>query len=218
MKRPFLALAVYVLTVGLAAGQTLEFEAQGGPVLTIRAKAEQQQWLVLGGKTIVAAVVDGRLVIQEFAWPPEPGPGPNPGPNPGPDPGPTPKPTHWQAAFFVESDNLDNLTPAQQALLASLLVRKDLEAKGHRLVGVFDPDTAGTVTDQNLKAWFAAAQGKAPCLAIAPMEGGTIQIFPLPESKDALWKILEGKTAPPPPTPPSPPKQPPVCTGPRCPR
>ena len=212
MKRYFLALAVYLAVAPLAAGQTLQFEAQGGPVLTIRAKAEQQQWIVLGGKTLVAAVVEGKLVIQEFAWPPTPGPKPEPEP-PQPKPEPDPQPVkHWQVAFFLESNNLDNLPPAQQTLLASLLVRKDLEAKGHRLVGVFDPDTAGTVTDQNLKAWFEAAKGKAPCLALAPMEGGTIKVFPLPESKDALWKILEGKTLPPP----SPPKQPPVCTGPRC--
>lgn len=206
MRRIISALVVWFLLASWAASQNLQFEAQGGPVLTIKAKAEQQQWLVLGGKTLVAAVVDGKLVVQEFTWPP------NPGPNPGPEPGPEPKPTYWQVAFFVESDNLDNLTPAQQSLLASLLVRKDLEAKGHRLVGIFDPDAMETATDPALKPWFSAAQRKAPCMALAPMEGGTIQIFPLPESKDAFWKVLEGKTAPPP----SPPKQPPVCTGPRC--
>lgn len=198
MKRFFCG-CVVLLWASSALGQAVPLEVQGGQQLTIRAKAEQQQWLVIGGKVLVAAVADGKLVVQEFAWPPGPGPGPtppDPGPEPKPEPQPDPQPTkHWQVAFFLESNNLDNLTAAQQALLASLLVRKDLEAKGHRLVGVFDPDSAGTVTDPGLKAWFQAAASKAPCVAIAPMEGGTIRVYSLPADKDALLKLLENPPA-----------------------
>lgn len=217
MKRIISALVVWLLLASWAASQTLQFEIQGGPQLTIRAKAEQQQWLMLGGKILVAAVADGKLVVQEFAWPPgpqpgpDPGPGPSPKPDPEPEPKPDPKPAKWQVAFFVESDGLDNLAAVQQAMLASLLVRRDLEAKGHRLVGVLDPDASDTATDPALQAWFQAAKGKAPCVAIAPMEGGAIRVYPLPSDREALWKLLENPPAEPPP----PPKQP-ACSGGRC--
>lgn len=186
MKRVLQAIAVCLLFASIAAGQTLQFEVQGGPQLTIRAKAEQQQWLVLGGKTLVAAVVDGKLVVQQWTTPgPVP---PDPGPNP-PDPGPLP--SKWQVAFVLESDDLDNLTTDQQKLLASILIRDELAGRGHRLLGVLDPDSASTASDA-MKPWFESVKGKQlPVVAIAPLDGGTIYTFPLPKDVSALWAILE---------------------------
>lgn len=200
-----LACALLALAQAQASlGQEVRLEVQGGPRLTVQAVAQQQQWLAHSGKIWAIVVVDGKLLIQEvqIVLGQSPSPGPQPGPEPKPDPKPDPKPepqppkpTKWQIAFFVESNLLDNLAPDQKALLAALLVRRDLEAKGHRLVGVFDPDAAGTATDPALRPWVEAAKGKAPCVAIAPMDGGTIRVFPLPASIAELWKLLENPPA-----------------------
>lgn len=167
---------------------TLTFEMTGGPQLTIRAKAEQQQWLVIQGKVLVAAVVEGQLVVQECTW------FPGPQPEPQPEPKPEPKPMKWQVAVVVETDRLDNLPASQQSLLASLLLREELTQQGHRLVGIFDPDASSTATD-NIKPWFLAAQGKElPVLLLSPMEGGPIRVYPLPKDKTTLWQLLESQT------------------------
>lgn len=164
----------------------LKFSITGGEHLTIKAQAEQQQWLIIGDKILIAAVVDGKLVVQQWTTPgPVP---PDPGPNP-PDPGPLP--SKWQVAFVLESDDLDNLTTDQQKLLASILIRDELAGRGHRLLGVLDPDSASTASDA-MKPWFESVKGKQlPVVAIAPLDGGTIYTFPLPKDVSALWAILE---------------------------
>ena len=175
--------ATWGLSTSLSSAQDLVYEAAGGECLTIRAKAEQQQWRVVGDKIFVAAVRDGKLVVQEFPWP-----APSPGPKP---PDPQPLPSSWQVAFLVESDSLDNLSPAQQSMLASVLIRDELTKQGHKLVGVLDPDSASTASD-SVKPWFDSAQGKQlPLVAIAPMDGGTIYTFPLPANSEALWVLLK---------------------------
>lgn len=218
-----------VFPVNLLAQQPIPLEVQGGKQLIVQAKAQDQQWIAYGGRIWLAAIIDGKLVVQEAQitlepMPPGPQPGPEPKPDPKPEPGPEPTPDpqpepkpepqpvkHWQVAFFVESNDLDNLSADQKAMLASLQARKDLEAKGHRLLGVLDPDAAATATDPALRPWLEAAKGKAPCLAIAPLEGGTIRILPLPASAAELWKLLENPPAPKQPT-----SQPPSCFGGRC--
>jgi hypothetical protein len=180
-----------------AQAKELSFDLQGGQVLTVRAKAEQQQWIVLSAdRVLLAAIVNGKLVVQQFTWPAGPQPGPQPDPKPDPQPDPKPDPSaRWQIAFGVESNNLDNLTPNQKTVLASLLIREDLSKRGHRFLGVFDPQSAETAVDPALKVWVNAMRGKAPCVAIAPLDGGAIRVYPLPESTDALLKLLANPPA-----------------------
>jgi len=167
--------------------QDLSYEVAGGGQLTIKVKAEQQQWVVVGDKILVSAVCDGKLVVKEFSWP-----GPTPGPLP---PDPQPLPSKLQVAFIVESDTLDNLPASQQALLASVLIRDEMAKQGHKLIGVFDPDSASTAGDA-LKPWLDAAKDKKlPLVAVAPIDGGTIHTFPLPENAEALWKLLKNPQA-----------------------
>ncbi len=180
-----------------ALAQPLALELQGGPQLVIQAKAEQQQWIVLPDKVLVAAVTGGKLVVQEFTWPPnpqpepKPEPGPQPDPQPKPDPQPEPKPARWQVAIVLETDKLDNLSDAQRQVVASILVREELDRRGHRLVGILDPDAASTASE-GMRPWFQAAHGaQLPALLLSPMEGGTIRVLPLPDSTDALWRLLD---------------------------
>ncbi len=90
-----------VLACGMAcafvgAAPSLEYTFQGGDRLTVAVVgADQQLWKILQvgseHKVLVAAVKDGRLVLEEFSWTgprPQPGPGPQPGPQPQPTPGP----------------------------------------------------------------------------------------------------------------------------------
>jgi len=223
MKRFLSALVVFLLLAGVGFGQSLQFELAGDGQLSIRAKAQDQRWILLGGRILVAAVVDGKLQVEEFTWTAKPYP-PQPGPNP-PDPGPTPPEpnppnpppppppdTKWQVAIFVESNDLDNLSPSQKTLLASLLIRKELSEKGHYLVGVFDPEAAQTITDEALKPWINAVKGKKlPLLLLAPKGGGEIKAYPLPDSSFEFWKLLENPPAQPPK-----PSLPARCLGGRC--
>jgi hypothetical protein len=127
---------------------------------------------------------------------PEPVP-PDPIP---PEPNPTDK---WQVMIFHESDNLDNMTLSQRELTSGLVLRKALEANGHRFLGALDynalakaskkcPD--GSCASPELQAWLKSIEGKSmPCLAIAPLNGGDIRVFPLPANSASLFALLEGK-------------------------
>lgn len=181
-------IACLVLLAGKARSEEkLTYELTGGPALTVRAAAEQQQWMVVGGKVVVAAVRNGQLTVEQWSWPPSPSPDPEPPP-------PPPVPKQWRVAILVESDSLDNMPEGQKTLVASLLLRDELKNKGHVLVGVFDPDAAET--SETLRPWLDAAQGKSlPLILLAPRDGGQIRTYPLPADKAALWRLLESPTA-----------------------
>lgn len=120
------------------------------------------------------------------------GGGPTP-PDPPRPPDPKPVPGEKQVALIAESGSLDRLPPAQRALLASLSLRQELSSRGHRLLGVLDPDQAAHAPAA-YAPWFQAAQGKPlPAVAVAPKGGGTIEVFPLPADADGLWTLLGGK-------------------------
>lgn len=197
MRRRVAYFALFLLAAvatSTATGQELQITVQGGGQLTVRAAAEQQRWVVLDGKILVAAVVDGQLIIERFSWQidPLPEPGPDPGPDPDPDPDPDPQPTKWQVGVFVESDTLDNLPLEQRALLGSLAVRVELEQRGHYLIGLFDPDAAATATEARIKQLLEAIKGKPlPVLTLAPRAGGKIQVHALPADEQAFWKLLD---------------------------
>ena len=86
MKRLPLAIGIFLCFSAHAIGQSMQFELAGDGQLTVRAKAQQQQWILLGDQVLVAAVVDGKLQVQKFTWSAQPY-RPQPGPTP-PDPTP----------------------------------------------------------------------------------------------------------------------------------
>lgn len=108
--------------------------------------------------------------------------------------------------FFYQSDTLDNLPHAKRVMLAGQAFRKALEAKGHSFEGAFDVDavagTGRTTCDATgcfpvglpdaLRPWWQAVDKKPlPAVAIAPMDGGTIQVFALPQDTAGFWSLLE---------------------------
>jgi hypothetical protein len=132
-----------------------------------------------------------------------------PDPNPDDDDGdddvePQPNPNaKWQVMFFSDKQKTAGMTNDQLEMVSSLVFRKELVSKGHTFVGSLDDDSrlssvqaqcpngvcASTPTD----AWYAAIQGKTlPVVAFAPKEGGDIQVFSLPKTVDAFWKLLGG--------------------------
>jgi hypothetical protein len=128
---------------------------------------------------------------------------PDPQPDPGPDPQPPPTPTKWQVAIFVESADLDTMPLPQLEITSSLVFRKTLESSGHKLLGVWDKDRpTTTVCDGDVcrqvpvggkhDAYWAAISGDPlPRIAIAPIDGGAVQDFPLPATASELLQLLQ---------------------------
>lgn len=119
------------------------------------------------------------VVIGDAPNPPDPGPGPLP---PDPDPPIPPVDPKWQITLFHNSNDLDNYTQEQLAMLQGLKFRKALVEEGHNFIGSYDiqsPLVKERATT-NLAQWFAAVKGKTmPVVALAPKDGGAIQVFPL---------------------------------------
>lgn len=114
-------------------------------------------------------------------------------PAPGPDP---PAPQRWQVVIVYESGRREELPRGQQVLLSSLTFREALAEAGHRLVagGIVDQhikDSRGRVPEA-LAPYFAAvsADESLPRLCIAPMSGGAVIDFPLPETEAGVLELL----------------------------
>ena len=128
---------------------------------------------------------------------------PDPQPDPEPDPQPPPQPVKWQVAIFVESADLDTMPLPQLEITSSLVFRKTLESSGHKLLGVWDKDRpTTTVCDGDVcrqvpvggkhDAYWAAISGDPlPRIAIAPIDGGAVQDFPLPATAAELLQLLQ---------------------------
>ncbi len=118
--------------------------------------------------------------------------GENP-PQPPEPPGPGGK---KQLVIVLESNDLDNLPRAQQAIAASLKLRQALEAQGHRFLQVLTPAQAANAPPA-LAPFFAAVDGhELPRIAIAPINGGPITDYPLPADEAAFWRLVNGGQAP----------------------
>lgn len=125
MRAAILGIVLSLVPVCLRAGE-IQFQASGGDQLTVKAKADQQKWLVLNERIVVAAVVDGRLIVEDFGWPPGPQPTPpNPEPGPQPQPEPQPVPGPKQVLWIEESSER---TPSQAAAVVDKAVRDALAA------------------------------------------------------------------------------------------
>ena len=127
MRNAFFALAAAaVLSLNAFAGE-LAYHFEGGSELKVRAVAEQQAWKVYDrGQDqliVVAAVVNGKLVVEEFNAPftPEPNPQPNPKPDPQPNPQPGPKTVLW-------IEETSDRTPSQAAAVIDAQIRAALQA------------------------------------------------------------------------------------------
>lgn len=125
------------------------------------------------------------VVIGEAPLPPSPDPPEPPKPVPG---------TKYQLMFVVETATLDNLPDGQTNVLAGLKFRKQVFDKGHTILGFYDPSPEVRKTaPKEFVPWFEAADGKVPCILMAPLEGGPIVAKPMPANEDEFWKLVGGK-------------------------
>ena len=120
----------------------LQFETTGGQQLTVRAKAEQQKWLIIKDSILVAAVADGNLVVEQFAWSPGPQPTP-PNPEPGPQPEPEPQPVPGPKTVLWIEESADR-TPGRAGAVVDAGIRSAIQKAGWSL-RVIDID----VVDEN---------------------------------------------------------------------
>ena len=160
----------------------------GEPLLLFRARTPGQYRLLVAVPVSADRLIVAKKVIQVGTPQPEPQPEPKPEPKP-PQPEPQPQ-QKWQIAVVLETGQLDNLPEGQRSLLASLLVRKEIAARGHHFAGIFDKDSERSAGAQH-KGWFDAARGQQlPVLLLAPLSGGTVRAYPLPADVNAFWKLL----------------------------
>jgi hypothetical protein len=147
-----------------------------------------------------------------------PGPEPPLPPVP-PEPEPPPVVEEWQICLFTDKEREDNLPEEQVILLNGLKFRDELKEKGHKFLGCFNasskaksswplvkkegcyytPRGQKICADQWVRVpsgvppdWWESVDGKPlPRVAFAPKDGGPIQSFPLPKSRDEFWSLLE---------------------------
>ena len=97
--------------------------------------------------------------------------------------------------FFYEWGQLDNLPPRQQEILTSLTARDQIAAAGHVFQAAYDRSFVDSGKPEKHAAWFRAAKPMSgPLIAIAPKDGGVVQVFQLPDSMEAVMKLLENPT------------------------
>ena len=113
------------------------------------------------------------------------------GPDPGPGPGPLPI-GKKQLMLFYEADKLDDYPEAQRQILTSRQFRNTLQTQEHVLHEIVE---AAALNQQNIseekKLWFSKVKGLSlPVVALAPKDGGTIKVLPLPANINALLSIL----------------------------
>jgi hypothetical protein len=167
------------------------------PFRSVTADGSEIVWTGPPGTYLVTLVVvnsngtqdtnNTRVVISDDPNPPEPDPIP-----PEPDPPVPPVDPKWQIAFFHNSNDLDNYTQEQLAMLQGLKFRKALVEEGHNFIGSYDVQSPTKDRQATtLAQWFAAVKGsKTPVVALAPKDGGTIQVFSL-TTKSALTTLLK---------------------------
>lgn len=117
-------------------------------------------------------------------------PKPDPDPEPKPEPEPEPEPTHLQIAIV---EDIDQTTPKQRAIIASPKWRQ-LALESHTLIGILPIDLIDPTTGQpptQFAEWLhAAEQLSLPCLLLRSDSGQWVLQDPLPESGEALYKLI----------------------------
>ena len=106
-----------------------------------------------------------------------------------------PQPTgKKQLVFFVAEEDLESLPSGQQAILTSLSVRKDLADRGHVFSQVIDDDQIKQGVSAKWLPFIKVVSGDTlPRVAMAPVDGGAVEDYPLPATYDELLKLLGEK-------------------------
>jgi len=109
---------------------------------------------------------------------------PQPAPNP-----PPPPPQRQVIAVVTETANLPKLTPGQQAIAASAVLRERLTQKGVVHRGTFDIDAVGVDSPADVQEAVRNLSRQAlPALLV--WRDGKLSIYPLPSDETALLKLL----------------------------
>ena len=113
---------------------------------------------------------------------------------PDPDPDPDPIVGPKQVMFFLRAEDLDKMPGGQRDIVTSLIIRKDLENRGHKFLQVIDDDQIKAGVPAKWKSWVDAVMGDPlPRVAFAPKEGGPIVDVPMPDNYAQLLLLLEGE-------------------------
>lgn len=129
----------------------------------------------------------GTIVINVGGEEPKPPPGPKPKPEPEPKPNPDQK---WSVVVFWET-GANNISLEQLEIIASRKFREQFEELGHQL-RIFDPDAAEGFPTKYKGFWDAIDKNNLPQVSVAPIEGGKVWTFALPESRATFLKRIEG--------------------------
>lgn len=160
MKRATLCAVAWVVScaAAIAAAGDLAFSISGGQSLTVRAKAEQQEWRLFGKTALVAAVVDGKLIVREFVLPFDSSPQPDPTPEPQPDPDPQPQPQPGPKTVLWIEESADR-TPGRATAVIDAAIRAAIQKAGWslRIVDVDVVDENGR-TPPDLAPYISSAK------------------------------------------------------------
>lgn len=112
-----------------------------------------------------------------------------------PDPPNPPEPPTpggpFRIVMFYDGNQLDNMPADQRALLTSLKYRKALEAQGHVFLESLEKTAIERGVSDAFQKYIASVEGDPlPRVAIAPIDGGYIADFPLPQNFEALQELL----------------------------
>ena len=113
-----------------------------------------------------------------------------------PPPPPPPLSDHYQIVLFVEAgEQLDKYTRDQRDIINSLTFRDELKDLGHRFLQVIDDDEINAGVPAKWKPWADAVKGHPlPAVALAPIDGGPVVVYPLPATTMDMLVLLEGKS------------------------
>ena len=150
-------------------------------IKTVMAGPPGQYLLTTGGSTIIKIVDEGGPGPKPNPNPdPKPDPGPDP-PDPEPEPGPAPFLATW-AIWIEEQEERGQHEPAV-AVMTDPEVRADLIDRGIQ-PRIYDKD-------QDTAKPFAKIAGDVrPVLILMTADAKQTRVFPAPESKDELEKII----------------------------
>ena len=203
MKRIAMAIAVLIVAT-VAHAQDLIVLPTEGKLLGYVSAPEPGKWVVIektefvfvqptvleGGKSIMIEGTAGKYGVIYFP------PGDDTQPmtqvvvlgGGEPDPPDPPEPSGpWQIMMFYDAQYLDDYQPEKRLLLNSLILRDKLEADGHVFLEALEKSDIRDGVPSRYTPWVnAVLNDPLPRIALAPLEGGKVMDFPLPENVEAL--------------------------------
>ena len=168
-------------------GQELVFTGPPGEYTVIYDGVILKPWKLNGEdhNDYLGRIKDRAIVTILGEVPPDPINPPQP---------PTPPGGKKQMVMFYQAETVEQLPLGQQNILKSLTLHQELAKTGHVLIRILDDDTVSSGVSIKLSPWIKAAKDQPlPCIAIAPITGGSVpKVYPLPENYEALLKLLDG--------------------------